>query len=512
MSYIVDRHERFGEGIYRLTSANNPEYPEGAMWDALNMVYQRSSEDPEKMGGYSRLGTTDMGGNITGLADYDEGTRLIAGCADGKLYEYAGTDFAASTGGTGFSTGAGTRWSFAMYYGDTTNANLMVGCNGVQAPQKYTSAAGWSALGGSPPATGKYPIAFAGRLWMVSGDTLFYSATNDCEVWTTTGGSFQVERGSGDITGLHVAAGNLLIFKRRKIFRLLPGTTLASTSIREVNGRIGTPSHFTIQEVGANETGTLYWVSDTGPQGLSISSATGGFRPVQIADAIKPYLDARVDKTNQATSWAHFNEDRSEYYYQYGTNSSTPSEGVIANLARHQERPRWTRHNMNGMSAGATYRISGEEIQAFGDSNGRVYRMHVGHDRNTSGYVGRIMTAAYAQGRRDTMKKYGRTFIDAEGQSNISAKMNMGRAGHPGTASNADSLTDLTTLDGWGTGTWGDATWGGSTITGTWVRLSSVAKGHYQRLILETLGANQWFKVNGIGIEHIYLGRKTSAA
>ena len=465
------------------------------------------------MAGYSRLGTTDMGGACTGLGDYAEGTRLISSSADGGIYEYAGSDFAVSTGASAgtFSTGSGTRWAFAMFYGDTTEANLLIGCNGVNAPQKYTSGAGWSALGGSPPTAAKFPISFAGRLWIVKGDTLFYSETNNCEVWTTTGGSFQVERGSGDITGLHVAAGNLLIFKRRKVFRLLPGTTLASTSIREVNGRIGTPSHYTIQEVGANETGTLYWVSDTGPQGLAISGSTGGFKPIQIAEGIRPYLSLRVDKTNQATSWAHFNEDRSEYYYQYGTNSSTPSEGVIGNLARHRQRPRWTRHNMNGMTAGTTYRISGEEIQAFGDSNGRIYRMHVNHDRDNSGYVGRVLTAAYTQGRRGSMKKYGRTFIDAQGQASITARINMGRAGHPGTAANIETLEDLSTLDGWGTGTWGVATWGGSTVTGKWIRPVKSARGHFERLVLETLGANQWFKLNGIGIEYRVLARKIAA-
>ena len=87
----------------------------------------------------------------------------------------------------------------------------------------------------------------------------------------------------------------------------------------------------------------------------------------------------------------------------------------------------------------------------------------------------------------------------------------MGRAGHPGTAANIETLEDLSTLDGWGTGTWGVATWGGSTVTGKWIRPVKSARGHFERLVLETLGANQWFKLNGIGIEYRVLARKIAA-
>jgi len=506
--FKTDRHELYGEGILRTMGLNNPKYPEGYMWDALNIVYDRSSEDPEKMHGYSRLGTTDMGGKVTGLADYAEGTLMMASCADGKFYTYNGTDWAVEGGAraTGNDTDTDTRWSFAMYYGDTTAANLLVGANGIDAPVKFNGT-DVTALGGSPPSTGKFPTAFAGRLWMAQGDTLFYSATNDCEVWTTTGGNFQVERGSGDITGLYVAAGNLLIFKRRKIFRLLPGTSLASTSIREVHNRIGTPSHYTIQEVGANESGTLFWVSDTGPQGITISGATGGFKPVQIAESVRPFLSPRVKKTSQATSWAHFNEDRSEYYYQYGTDSTTPSEGFIANIARHRARPRWTRHDLKGFTAGTTYRVSGEEIQAFGNADGRVYKMHVNDDREGVGYLGRIMTPGYAQGARGRMKKYGRMFIEADAQASITVRMNVQRGRAPGSGGNTHPISGIGTgpLDGWGVGTWGKAQWGGSSTTGKWVRANLAARGNYCRAIFETTSINQWFKLSGIGLEYRYL-------
>jgi len=510
--YRYDRHDLLGEGMYRHTVTNNPELPTGSLWDAYNMTYSRSSEDPEKMPGYTRLGSTDIGGAVTGLADYSEGTRLIAGCVDGGIYEYAGSNFAISTGASAgtYNTTATTRWAFTMFYGGTTSADLLVGMNGVDAPAKYTSGAGFSALGGGAVSGMHYPTAFAGRLWAAKGDTLYYTSAGDAEDFSG-GGNFQIERGSGDITGLYVNLGNLLIFKRRKIFQLRfeDRGTLNSTSIRDVHTRIGCVSHWTIQEVGANEGGNLFWVSETGPQAHVMTNATGGYKPVQVADSIRTFLNNRVDKSNHATSWAHFNEDRGEYYYQYGTNSSTPAEGLIANVARHRSRPRWTRHTMNGMMAGATYRISGVEIQAFGDSDGRIYRMHTDsnnllvYSRNTAGYTGRLIFPGFSQGYRGHMKKYGRTFVDIEGQANVTAKLNMGRGDLPGSAANQSTISGMGALDGWGVGEWGVAVWGGSSTLGRWIRPNKAARGAYIRPLFETSGPDSWFRVSGIQTEYI---------
>ena len=154
MAWRKDPHFLLGEGIDRRIEYNNPEYPKGALWDALNIVYQRDSEEPEKMRGFTQLGSIDMGGTVTGLFDYAEGTELIATATDGKIYKRTTGEFTQVTGGTGFSTTATVRWTASMFYGATTAANILVMCNGVDAPQFYTTSAGVAALGGSPPSTG----------------------------------------------------------------------------------------------------------------------------------------------------------------------------------------------------------------------------------------------------------------------------------------------------------------------------------------------------------------------
>ena len=101
-----DTHYRLGNGIDRRLHAGNPEFDSRAVWDALNMVYLRDTEEPEKMRGASQIGTTTTGDSkVTGLFDYSEGSRLIATAADGKIYERNAGNFAQSTNGTGFNTG-----------------------------------------------------------------------------------------------------------------------------------------------------------------------------------------------------------------------------------------------------------------------------------------------------------------------------------------------------------------------------------------------------------------------
>lgn len=401
-----------------------------------------------------------------------------------------------------------------MFYGGTKAEDLLVLCNGIDAPQLYESTAGVAELGGSPPSTGQFPVSWGGRLLMAAGDTLHYSATNDCEDWATNGGSIQIDRGSGSITGLYVFGGHLLIFKRRKILRLLPGTSFAEQAVREVSSRVGTPSHWSIQEGGSNETGLLIFLSDTGIQGLVPSSSTGGFWVRPLADRIKKITDRRL-KTAQKYAWATFNEDRGEYYLQYVLQGggTTPTEGVIGNCAREKGRVRWTTHNMKNMTSGCIYRASGAEVQVIGDSNGRAYQMHSGHDRAGSAFTGRIETAAYAQGERGRMKKYGRTFVDLETKGNyaVTARMIMGRSGLPTATANTKTVENQGAAGGWGVGTWGVAQWGGPALAPEWLRPPSTTRGSYQKLQFSTTGSDMWFKVNGLQIEYALRRRMLAA-
>ena len=506
MPYSHDPHEIFGAGIYRLVSPNNPEFPRDALWDAYNMVYDRASEDPEKLGGLKRLGTNTVNDVVSGLFDYDQGTEQIATSEDGGVYRRTTGDWAAVTGGgaSTFSTTDGVRWSGTMFYGATSTANLLILTNSYSgnAPRKYTTST-ISVLGGSPPTAGQFPTAFAGRLWMAAGDTLHYSAADDAETWSGTGGSFQCDRGTGDITGLYNFAGNLLIFKRRKILRMLPGTSLASTSIRNLTSVLGTPSHYTIAETtGTTRSGTLLFSSDEGTHEIVPTQATGGFFIRNAAEAVKPILDRR-SSTNLATTWATYNSSRGEYYHQYTLNDAHPDEGLIGNMARGKT-PRWTLHDMRNKTAGCMYLSSDEPIQLIGDTSGRVFQMHSGHDRDGAGYRGFVTTAYLTQGERNRMKVYGRVYLDVQtdGTYPIQVHSTLGRSNQPAPRGSLNQPRDFGAVDGYGSGLWGVAVWGGATSNGQWFRPGDVRRGSSIRLRFETLGADQWWRLLGLDVEY----------
>ena len=496
-----DTHYRLGNGIDRRLHAGNPEFDPRALWDALNMVYLRDTEEPEKMRGASQIGTTTTGDSkVTGLFDYSEGSRLIAAAADGKIYERNAGNFAQSTNGTGFNTGTDVRWSGGMFYGATTAANLLLISNGVDSPKKYTSSAGVSALGGSPPSTGKFGTSWGGRWWLFSGDTASYSAVNDAETWTgADAGSIQIDRGSGDVTGVTVFMGNLFIFKRRKIFRMLPTNNLSETAVREVSHIIGTAGHFTVAEARG---GFLMFESDNGIAGAVATSSTGGFYVDNVSDRVKPLLDRR-DKGQQATNWATYNEDRDEYWFQYGTATSTPSEGIICNTARGRSSLRFTRHNRANLTAGCIYRSSGTDLQVVGNSTGEIYELHSGDDWDGTNYTGRLQTSEHSQSRLGYMKNYGRIFADFQtnGAYPLTLKTKLGRKDLPSPGGQTMTSTAGGVSDGWGVGEWGAALWGGGEQRGDYFRFTDVRRGYNCRLTFETTGADQWFRVNGYHIE-----------
>ena len=501
-----DRVEVLDGGIYRLMAQNNPEFPRDSLWDLYNMVYEKSSGDPEKAQGYTQLGTNTVADAVSGLFDYIEGTELIACSENGGVYKRTTGDWSTvSGGGAGtFSTTDDVRWTGQMTFGATTSSRLLVISNGVNAPQKYTSGAGISALGGSPPSTGKYLSSFAGRYWLVTGDTLHYSAADNVENWSG-GGSFQVDYGTGDITGLYVFGSQMLIFKRNKILRYVAGDSLASASILDVTNAAGTPSHHTIQETTGNlRSGSLLFMSDEGIHELRPTQATGAFYVTNTAENIKPILDNR-DERYFSTCWATYNAPRGEYWLQYGISNARPDEGVIGNMA--QRKARWTTHDMRTKTAGTMYLSSGKRIQVIGDGSGNVYQLHdESYNRDGAGYRGFVTTPAYAQQDRARMKVYGRTFLDAatNGTYPILSYETLGRSALPAPAGSTNSPSGFGAVDGWGTGEWGEAVWGGYTTQGQWFRPSSVRRGAWKRMRFETLGADQWFRVYGLAMEYSY--------
>jgi len=506
----------YGEGIYRVTASTDPKFPKNALYDALNVVYEGDSNNPSGMPGATRLGSTAMGGAVSGLFDYNNGDKAVATSEDGKIWHY-GSDWTVSSGAraTGNSTTAGVRWSGEMFYGATTTANLLVLANGVDAPIRYDTSNGAVSLGGSPPSTGNFPIAWQGRLWLFAGSTAYYSAPNDCEDWTTGGGggSVTVYRGhDGDITGAAIFANNLFVFKRSSVYRIAPTSTFTEVNVRNVNSSVGCVSHQTIAEVTGSDVNLLVWWSEHGIEAISPSTASAGFETRNTARWVQPLASFRnIDA--MSTAWSLFNINRMEYWSAYPTGSRTiPSRWLIGNFSRSRQRARWTRSDRQNMTAGMVFNTSNTGYDQYvGDSSGKVYKMFDTSTDNWDGskFLRRTQTAYDVNNAPNRMKRYGHSHVSVEtpASSTVTSRQIMLRPSMPSPeSSNTQNLARVGDADGWGVGQWGVALWGGSGYSGERIRPKTVQRALGMAHLIESYNT---YTLRGITIASKVLTNKT---
>jgi len=521
MPWTEEQHYEFGEGIYRTTPSIDPKFPDAALYNLENMVYNKESDNPEFMYGSTRIGTTDMGGTVTGLFDYKNGTKLVAGAQDGLLYTYTASDWAAGTGAraTGNNTDAGTRWSGVMFYGATTAANILILANNSDDddPVKYdgTNFTDLEPGSQSVPLNGRYPVVWLGRLWLFDGSTAYYSAPDDAEDFRVAsgGGSFTVGRGyDEDITGATVMGQSLFIFKRSTTFKIAPVLVLSNAFVETVSTTTGCIAHNTIQEAGPKGVNNVTWMSEHAAVMATPSDTVSTFRPRRISRNVKPIFDEK-NTSYTDRSWALWNADRMEYLLYFPTGSATdPSRGLLANFARAGMDPRWTQVTINSLTAGVVFVENNTDyIQYVGDTRGRVYKMHDSDVTTWAGttYSGRVRTKFYVQGRPQHMKKYGWTFVAGQTSGNyvVTVRQVLLRPGLPTYGGNSKSVT-VYGSGGWGSGKWGAATWGGTGALGERIRPTTANRGVGMQVSIE---ASNWFRLNGITIASAMKGDRIAA-
>jgi len=384
-----------------------------------------------------------------------------------------------------------------MYYGATSVKNLLILCDGIDAPAKWEATGHTTNLGGGAPATGNFPAPWQGRLWMATGTTLYCSDTNDAEDFTG-GENIAIYRGyDGNITGLKPFSQNLFIFKRSSIYRIGPTETFNQSTVKNVSTTLGCVNHNTLQE--AQNGNYLVFMSERGPAALMPSNNYAGFRVEQIGQWVKP-ITKYANKDAGNVAWGLWNGDRQEYYLHYAVGSATSADqGVIANFARNRKPPRWTRFNILNFSAGMMFNEGNTDyLQWIGDDNGRVYQMHVQSEITVDNtpILGRMASKYYVNGAPNHMKNYGWAFVDgaADGAYSVSVYLQMLRTGMQSAPPNTEEEAFSTADSTWGVGKWGEALWGGSGTVGRRIRPSKVARATGMGIITES---TRWYLING---------------
>jgi len=510
-------HFNFGGGIYRVTPPVDPKFPDNGIFEGLNMVYSQESDDPETMRGNTQLGTTAMADVVSGLFDYNNGTKLVATCEDGKIYQYDGSDWAAESGAraSSNSTTDGIRWAGTNFYGATSTTNLLILANDDDDddPVKYDGTDATS-LGGSPPGNGQYPVIWQGRAWLFDDDTAYGSAVDDVEEWSTAAVNIAIYRGfDTPITGAAAYGNNLFIFKRSSIFRIPPTDSFSTTSVvKNVSDKIGCVSHQTIQ---ADENG-LWFESEHGLQRLRPSSGSTGFTIENQSRWVKPIFDGQ-NRQYQNRSFGVYNVDRNEYFFMFPTGTKErPSRGLFGNMG-HIDSPRrtarWTQFDKQNITCGTMFVENNYDYKQFvGDTAGKVWQMHVdtSYTWNDSLLGSRFQTKYYTQGAPNYMKRYNHVYanVETEGSYAVDVRMNLLRRGLTGFAGNLKRLQEVGGSEGWGVGEWGVALWGGSGPAGERLRPTYAQRGTGMQVLVES---DRWFRQIGMVIESNLRSTKIAA-
>lgn len=208
------------------------------------------------------------------------------GAATLLLTNFARQHMLRAVGGTlQYDAGAGawtTIGSYAAADWDATNFNdQLYLVNGTNLIKWNGSSA--SVIGGSPPSGAKYITNDNVRLWMAEGDTIYFSAFQDGDDWTTAENSGSVQYytpNGGDITALREFYGDKWVWKRDSM-AVIKGTSYFNFALVSVSNDIGCVSAKTVVEVGD----TLFWLGEH-----DVYAHQGG-RPSAVGEKIRGWLN-----------------------------------------------------------------------------------------------------------------------------------------------------------------------------------------------------------------------------
>lgn len=204
-------------------------------------------------------GTNGSGTGVKGLKAWtmNAGTSFV-------IYKTTTVFWSASSGGTASIGSGGTASAF---FQAAPLDNLLVLVVDGTAPKYYDGgAAGWSALGGSPPAEAKYACVYVSKVWLAGNDaapqTIYFSATNNAQQYDSSAapndaGSITSQEGGGDtIQGLRACRKWLCVFYRYYT-EILIGNTVFNFSIDRLT------DHGLVSQTGHCGTGDVcFFASD----------------------------------------------------------------------------------------------------------------------------------------------------------------------------------------------------------------------------------------------------------
>lgn len=218
---------------------------------------------------------------------------------------------------------------------------------------------------------------FKNQLFFAKDHTIIFSAPYTDDDFTAAAGGGTINVGE-DVTGMLTYREQLIIFTRRKIFRLT-GNTIADFVLQPITLDIGCVAEDTIQEVGGD-------VMFMAPDGLRLLSATDRIGDFGLGTASKPIQDVMTTFKNEHTSFAACVLRGKSQYRLFGYKPEvrkTAARGILGTQFADQSAQGMAWARLRGIKAyvvDSYYDDSEEELITFAYDNGIIYRMETGSD------------------------------------------------------------------------------------------------------------------------------------
>tara|TARA_R110001606_G_scaffold167301_1_gene311712 strand:- start:487 stop:2472 length:1986 start_codon:yes stop_codon:yes gene_type:complete len=311
----------------------------------------------------------------------------------------------------------------------------------------------------------KFVTNYKSQLFFAQGSNIVFSAPYTDSDFTSAAGAGTINVGE-DVTGMLTFREQLIIFTRRKIFKLT-GTTIADFNLQPITLDIGCVGEDTIQEVG----GDIMFMA---PDGLRLLSATDRIGDFGLSTASKPIQDVMVDFTSSHTSFAScVIRGKSQYrLFGYAANISTASaRGILGTQFADQtsQGMSWARlRGINAYVADSYYDDAEEEVILFGNKTGYAYKMEEGASFDGSNIRATFSTPHFVINdprMRKTLYKLT-TYVDPAGSvsGTVTAKLDFDQPNTPEPTPFTFSNGATSTASFYGDAEYGTATFGGKLV------------------------------------------------
>jgi len=310
-----------------------------------------------------------------------------------------------------------------------------------------------------------FVVNFKNQLFFGNNNALIFSAPYTDDDFTAANGGGIIGL-SEDITGLIVYREQLIIFTRRKIFRLT-GNTIADFVLQPITLDIGCVAPDTVQEIGGD-------VMFMGPDGLRLLSATDRIGDFGLSTASKPIQNVMTSFTSGHTEFASCVIRGKSQYRVFGYAPSTTvsaSMGILGTQFADQTSQGMAWARLRGIYVyvvDSYYDDDQEELVVFSNKDGYVYRMESGSSFDGANIQATFSTPHFTINDprvRKTIYKLT-TYVDPRGSVSgaATAKYDFDQPNSPEPAPVVFSNGATLTASFYGEATFGTATYGGKLV------------------------------------------------